>query len=146
MRGDLILIGASREGANMSISAFGRQEAVGEEVVIELRGTDRPLVAFAGPLVLVLAEDDVSFEVDFHGLASIVDPGLAVGPVTGSPFLRAGTAPDHGLVGLDVDRAELGMTGDDVDSSADRSRSRRRPGSSAASCISSFRPLRGKSS
>ena len=104
----------------MSISALGASKPVGEEVVIQPGSADGPLVSLAGKFVLVLAEDHVAFEIDLHRLPGIVDPGLAVGadrPVR--PLLRIRPAPDHGLVGLDVDRARLGRSGHHVDTAAE---------------------------
>ena len=78
------------------------QELVLPDVVIGPLGLVRPLVALALVDELVLAEDDVPFEVEFEGVGGVVDE-LAVDVEPGRALLALGPPPDDDVVGLDVD-------------------------------------------
>ena len=86
IRGDLIVIGGKQRRSEHVDLGIGRQQPVGEKVVIELRCANGPLIALARELVLVLAKNHVAFEVDLHRLPGVVDHNLAVGALMGSPF------------------------------------------------------------
>ena len=55
----------------------GRQHPVRQEIIVELRRADGSLIAPAGILVLVLAKNDVAFEIDLHRLPGIIGPQVA---------------------------------------------------------------------
>ena len=105
---------ARREDVDLAVEAH---EPVGEEVVIGPGRAEGPLVALAGDLVLVLAEDDVPLEVDLHRLIGVLDQ-LAVGPADLLALLGVRVAPDHGALGLDVHDPLLRRPGDDVHAAA----------------------------
>ena len=64
--------GVTRPGAIMKSSASERDHPFGADVVIRLVGAIGLLVGVAGDLALVLADDDIAFEVELERLLSAV--------------------------------------------------------------------------